>query len=141
MSEEPPPKGRARAQPDYISPDGAEIRLVLRPQVEGVRYHSLCEALVRPGQVTQAVRHRTVEESWFVLEGEAEVWRRLEGDPGSGTVTRLATGEALNIPPGFAFQVRALGNIPLRMLCSTAPPWPGPEEAISVAGGLGEATG
>ena len=33
-----PPKGHAGAGPDYISPDGAEIRLILRPEVEGVRH-------------------------------------------------------------------------------------------------------
>jgi mannose-6-phosphate isomerase-like protein (cupin superfamily) len=141
MSDLAPPKGHARTEPDYISPDGAEIRLILRPEVEGTRYHSVCEAVVHAGQVTRAVRHRAVEESWYVLEGEAEVWRRQDGDPGPGTITRLAAGEALNIPPGFAFQARALGSTPLRMLCSTAPPWPGPEEAIPVEGGLGEPTG
>jgi mannose-6-phosphate isomerase-like protein (cupin superfamily) len=112
---------------------------VLRPEVEGVRYHSVCEAVFKPGQVSRAVRHRGVEESWYVLDGEAEVWRQpARGGPAE--ITRLSRGEALNIPPGFGFQVRALGTVPLRMLCSTAPPWPGPDEAIPVEGGLGAAT-
>ena len=135
-----PPKGRASAAPDYVSPDGAEIRLVLRPEVEGVEYHSVCEATFRPGQVSRAVRHRRVEESWYVLEGEAEVWRR-PADGGPASIVRLGRGEALNIPPGFGFQVRALGAVRLRMLCSTAPPWPGPDEAVPVEGGLGAPAG
>jgi mannose-6-phosphate isomerase-like protein (cupin superfamily) len=135
-----PPKGRASDAADYISPDGAEIRLVLRPEVEGVAYHSVSEATFRPGQVSRAMRHRHVEESWYVLEGEAEVWRR-PADSSPASVVRLGPGEAMNIPPGFGFQVRALGAVPLRMLCSTAPPWPGPDEAVPVDGGLGAPAG
>ena len=137
-----PPKNRAAATPDYVSPDGAEIRLVLRPEVEGVQFHSVCEAVFRPGQVSRAVRHRAVEESWYVLEGEAEVWRLPPGTPSAhAVVQRLGVGEALNIPPGFSFQVRSAGRGRLRMLCSTAPPWPGPDEATPVEGGLGDPSG
>lgn len=135
-----PPKGRAPDAADYFSPDGAEIRLVLRPEVEGVAYHSVSEATFRPGQVSRAMRHQHVEESWYVLDGEAEVWRRpADGSPAS--TVRLGPGEALNIPPGFGFQVRVLGAVPLRLLCSTAPPWPGADEAIPVDGGLGSPAG
>lgn len=141
MRTEPPPKGHAAAQPDYISPDGAEIRLILRPEIEGVRYHSVCEAVFKPGQVSRPMRHRTVEESWYVIEGEGEVWRCPPGaQPSSVSTVRITEGDALVIPPGFGFQVRAGAAGPLRMVCSTAPPWPGPEEAIPVEGGLGPPT-
>jgi mannose-6-phosphate isomerase-like protein (cupin superfamily) len=134
-----PPKGRAAPTPDYISPDGAEIRLVLRPEAEGVANHSVCEAVFQPGQVSRAVRHRHVEESWYVLEGMADVWR-LPPDGSPAAVTRLAPGDAVNIPTGYAFQVRVVGHDRLRMLCSTAPPWPGPDEAIPSEGGFGAPT-
>jgi mannose-6-phosphate isomerase-like protein (cupin superfamily) len=136
-----PPKGRAAAAPDYISPDGAEIRLILRPDVEGVRYHSVSEAVMKPGQISRPMRHRRVEESWYVLEGEGEVWRCPPGvPPASVSTVHMGPGDALVIPPGFGFQVRAGVGGPLRMLCSTAPPWPGPEEAVPVEGGLGVPT-
>lgn len=142
MAQEVPPKGRAPAGPDYISPDGAEIRLVLRPEVEGVVHHSVCEATFKPGQVSRAVRHRAVEESWYVLEGEGDVWRCPPGaGPDRGGITHVVPGDALDIPPGFAFQVRAWTQGPLRLLCSTAPPWPGPDEAVPVEGTLGAPTG
>jgi mannose-6-phosphate isomerase-like protein (cupin superfamily) len=134
----PPPKGRAAPAPDYISPDGAEIRLILRPENEGVLYHSVCEAVFKPGQVSRPMRHRSVEESWYVLEGEGEVWRCPPGAAQESVATvRITQGDALVIPPGFGFQVRAGTAKPLRMLCSTAPPWPGPDEAIPIEGGLG----
>lgn len=134
-----PPKGRAADEPDYVSPDGAEIRLILRPEVEGTVHHSVCEAVFRPGQVSRAVRHRGVEESWYVMEGEADVWRKPPG--GEGAVTRIGPGDALDIPPGFGFQLRVTSRERLRMLCSTAPPWPGPDEAIPIEGGLGPPSG
>jgi mannose-6-phosphate isomerase-like protein (cupin superfamily) len=140
MADEVPPAGRARADPDYFSPDGAEIRLILRPEVEGVVYHSVCEATFQPGQISQAVRHRGVEESWYVLEGQGDVWRCPPGaDPARAAVTHIVPGDALDIPPGFGFQVRAWTQGRLRLLCSTAPPWPGPDEAIPIEGGLGSA--
>ena len=134
-----PPKGRAAVAADYISPDGAEIRLILRPEVEGTVNHSVCEAVFRPGQVSLAVRHRSVEESWYVLEGDADVWRRAPD--GNAVITRIGPGDALDIPPGFGFQLRVAGPHRLRMICSTAPPWPGPEEAIPIEGGLGPPAG
>ena len=139
MSSEVPPKGRAADAADYLSPDGAEIRLILRPEVEGTVNHSVCEAVFNPGQVSRAVRHRHVEESWYVLEGEADVWRKPPN--GEAAVTRIGPGDALDIPPGFAFQVRVASRERLRMICSTAPPWPGPDEAVPTEGGLGPPTG
>ncbi len=139
MSAAVPPKGRAAEAPDYTSPDGAEIRLVLRPEVEGTVNHSVCEAVFRAGQVSRAVRHRRVEESWYVLEGEADVWRRPPR--GEAAVTHIAPGDALDIPPGFGFQVRVTSRGQLRLLCATAPAWPGPDEAIPIRGGLGPPQG
>lgn len=141
MASEVPPRGRAAAAPDYTSPDGAEIRLVLRPEVEGVLYHSVCEAVFGPGQVSRAMRHRRVEESWYVLEGGGEVWRcPPDAGPGGAVTVRVGPGDALVIPPGFGFQVRADPAGRLRLLCSTAPPWPGPDEAVPLPGGLGPPT-
>ncbi len=58
--------------PDAIAPDGAEIRVLLdRPQ--GATRLSLAEALVRPGERTACVSHRTIELLCHV-SGEALRW-------------------------------------------------------------------
>jgi mannose-6-phosphate isomerase-like protein (cupin superfamily) len=50
-------------------------------------------------------------------------------------------GDALVIPAGWRFQFRAGPGAPLRFLCYTTPPWPGPDEALPAEpGGLGPAT-
>ena len=46
--------------PDTLAPDGAEIRVLLdRPQ--GASLLSLAEALVKPGERTACVSHKTIE--------------------------------------------------------------------------------
>ena len=54
-----------------------------------------------PGQVTTAVRHRTVEEVWFCIAGRGEVWRR-SGD--AEETVHMERGVALTIPLGTTFQ-------------------------------------
>ena len=111
---------------DLLAPDGSEIRL-LSELAGGSTVH----CTLPPGAVTQAVRHRTVEESWFFLSGEGEVWRRSHGHE---EVTQVRAGVALTIPLGTEFQFRTLGHEPLTFIITTMPPWPGPDEAVAVEG-------
>jgi mannose-6-phosphate isomerase-like protein (cupin superfamily) len=124
--------------PDAIAPDGSEIYLrVGAPQ--GATRASLCGVRLPAGAVSRPVRHRTVEEIWYVLEGDGDVWRCAAGAEADPVAMR--PGDALVIPTGWRFQFRAGPRGPLRFLCYTAPPWPGPEEAVPAEpGGLGPAT-
>src|SRR5438132_13659425 len=118
----------ARVAPDYDvrAPDGSEIRLL----VSG-RGGSMVHCIVRPGQVTRAVRHRTVDEVWFCVSGMGEVWR---SSASGEEIVELDNGVALSIPVGVAFQFRATGDEPLQVVITTMPPWPGPDEAEAVRG-------
>jgi mannose-6-phosphate isomerase-like protein (cupin superfamily) len=124
--------------PDAIAPDGSAIYLRAgAPQ--GATRASLCEVRLPAGAVSRPVRHRSVEEIWYVLAGEGTVWRC----PAAGEAEQVAVrpGDALVIPTGWRFQFRAGPGAPLRFLCYTAPPWPGPDEAVPAEpGGLGPAT-
>ena len=136
-----PPLGRRSISPDAIAPDGSEIRLLVTT-VNGATKSSLVEVVLNSGQVTRPVRHRTVEEVWYVLDGVGEVWRcPPDGRPAAVTAADLRPGDSLVIPTGWTFQFRAGSDGPLRFLCHTTPPWPGEHEAVPVEhGGLGEAT-
>jgi mannose-6-phosphate isomerase-like protein (cupin superfamily) len=124
--------------PDAIAPDGSEIYLRVGSP-EGATRASLCEVRLPAGAVSRPVRHRSVEEIWYVLEGEGAVWRCAPG--GEAGVVTVRSGDALVIPTGWRFQFRAGPGAPLRFLCYTAPPWPGPDEAVPAEpGGLGPAT-
>jgi mannose-6-phosphate isomerase-like protein (cupin superfamily) len=117
--------------PDAIAPDGSEITLRVGAP-DGATRASLCEVRLRAGAVSRPVRHRSVEEIWYVLEGAGDVWR------GGAGIVAVRPGDALVIPAGSSFQFRAGPGAPLRFLCYTAPPWPGPDEALPAEpGGLG----
>ena len=123
-------------RPDAIAPDGSEIYF----RVGDSRRASLVEVVLRPGGVSRPVRHRTVEEIWYFLGGEGEVWRRRRDEPAGETV-QVTAGDSVVIPTGCAFQFHCTGSELLRFLCFTTPPWPGDDEAVPVAaGGLGEPT-
>ncbi len=109
---------------DAIAPDGSEIRL-LGARPGGTFAH--CTLPV--GATSLAVRHRTVEEIWYVLSGSGEVWRARDGHE---EVTPVMAGTALTIPLGTHFQFRTMGDEPLRFVLTTMPPWPGEAEAVRV---------
>ena len=136
-----PPLGRSGLEPDATAPDGSEIRLLLDE-----RHHahkaSMVEVVLPAGQVSRPVRHRQVEEIWYVLEGRGQVWRCPPGaDPKSAPPLSVAPSDALSIPTGWSFQFSAARDAALRFLCVTIPPWPGEGEVVSVPeGGLGPPT-
>ena len=84
-----------------------------------------------PGQTSTAVRHRTVEEIWYVLSGQGEMWRQQDEQT---EVVQLQLGDCITIPTGTAFQYRTIGDEPLTAVGTTMPPWPGHEEAEEVTG-------
>ena len=91
---------------------------------------SMVHCTLPAGGVSLAVRHRTVDELWFVMGGQGEVWRKLEGEE---AVVAVGPGSALDIPLGARFQFRNTGDEPLVILIATMPPWPGADEAPKVA--------
>ena len=112
--------------PDAKSPAGADIRFIM-DGTTGNMIHST----VPPGQINRSTVHRSVSEFWYVLEGEGEIWRRDEREE---RVTSLAPGVSIDIPVGTAFQYRCVGEVPLKFICITMPPWPGDQEASHVDG-------
>jgi len=111
---------------DVLAPDGSEVRVLLACERGSMAHFTLS-----PGQVSRAVRHRQVEEIWYVLSGSGEIWR---GAGDEQTYASLAAGVCLTIPAGVTFQFRATGTDPLRIVGTTMPPWPGPDEAIPAEG-------
>ena len=115
--------------PDAIAPDGSEITFL----VGDARRASLVEVRLAAGGTTRPVRHRTVEEIWYVLAGAGRVWRRPPS--GAAVIDDVGSGRTLVIPTGWSFQFQAGPAADLRFLCYTSPPWPGDEEAERVPDG------
>jgi mannose-6-phosphate isomerase-like protein (cupin superfamily) len=122
--------------PDAVAPDGSDIYLRVRDATRA----SLVEAVLPPGMVSRAVRHRTVEEIWYFLAGAGQVWI-CSPDGKTERTQRVMPGSTVTICTGWAFQFSADAGTALRFLCFTSPPWPGEDEAVAVAdGGLGPPT-
>ncbi|MGK7907324.1 MAG: cupin domain-containing protein [Synechococcus sp.] len=112
--------------PDAIAPDGSNVRILT-----SLPRGSMAHFELLPGKTSVAVAHRTVEEIWYVLGGEGEMWRK-QGD--REEIVTLTAGISVTIPLGTAFQFRAGGNSPLTAVAITMPPWPGDAEAYTVTG-------
>jgi len=113
---------------DVLAPDTSEIRVLGQ-----VRGGSMVHCTLPAGQVSVAVRHRTVEEIWYVVGGAGELWRR-DGASGGEEIVDLRPGVSVSLPLGTEFQFRVVGDAPLEFLCVTLPPWPGPDEAVAIEG-------
>jgi len=108
--------------PDYLAPDGSEIRLLAKVNAGG-----LCHCSLPVGKVSAAVKHKTVEEIWYFLSGEGEMWQK---EVNNNKPFGIKKGDSLNIPVGNSFQFRNTGNEPLCILIATLPKWPGADEAV-----------
>jgi mannose-6-phosphate isomerase-like protein (cupin superfamily) len=114
------------ANVDAVAPDGTAVRLLL-----SLARGSMAHFELPAGAVSHGVRHRTVEEIWFVVGGRGRIWRSQNGVE---RIDALEPGTALTIPLGTAFQFRAEASSPLAFVAITMPPWPGMDEALPASG-------
>ena len=130
-----------RSDDAIIAPDGSAVRLLLT-QEHGATRCSVVEVAIPAGAVSRPVQHRTVEEVWYVVEGEGAVWRCPPDTPPSAVAPVSVTpGDTLTIPTGWSFQFKAGSSVGFRFICVTVPAWPGMDEAVEMAeGGLGSPT-
>src|SRR6185437_10196989 len=84
---------------DAVAPDGTAVRLLL-----SLAGGSMAHFELPGGAVSHCVKHRTVEEIWFVIGGRGSIWRSQNGVE---RIDALDVGTALTIPLGTAFQFRA----------------------------------
>jgi mannose-6-phosphate isomerase-like protein (cupin superfamily) len=117
---------RLPAERDAVAPDGSDVRILLGLRAGGMAHFELA-----PSRTSTAVAHRTVEEIWFFLSGQGEMWRKTEARE---EVVAVEAGVCLTIPLGTRFQFRSSGNEPLAAVGVTMPPWPGEDEAVVVEG-------
>lgn len=117
---------RLPAKRTVLAPDGSDVRVLLGLAAGGMAHFELAA-----GETSSAVTHRTVEEIWFVLAGQGEMWR---SQGGREEIVALAPGMCLTIPLGTHFQFRASAEQAVSAVAVTLPPWPGEGEAVLVAG-------
>jgi len=111
---------------DAVAPDGSDVRLLLGLHGGGMAHFEL-----GPGQISNAITHRTVEEIWYFLSGRGQMWRKQNG---KSEIVDVYPGICITIPVGTHFQFRSFGYEPLAAIGVTMPPWPGEDEAVPVEG-------
>lgn len=107
-----------------LAPDGSEIRVLVKSDKGSMVHCSL-----PPQGVSQAIKHRTVDELWYFIQGQGEFWRK------KGAIEQIDTvgpGVSIDIPVGTEFQFRNLGKDPLQAIITTMPPWSGPNDPVIV---------
>jgi mannose-6-phosphate isomerase-like protein (cupin superfamily) len=102
--------------PPFITKDGSEIRSILDRTNSGAANQSLAEATLLPGAATEAHRHPTTEEIYYILRGAGLM--RVEAEERA-----VGPGDGILIPPGSLHQIRNTGPEPLVFLCCCAPPY------------------
>jgi mannose-6-phosphate isomerase-like protein (cupin superfamily) len=114
------------ALPDVTAPDGSHVRILC-----ALERGSMAHFTLAPGMVSKAVRHRSVEEIWYIIAGTGQMWRtNADGE----SIVDLHPGLSLTIPAGASFQFRSDGPPDLEAVAITMPPWPGMDEAQFVDG-------
>lgn len=114
------------AEPDAIAPDGSEVR-ILASTARG----SMAQFTLPAGKTSIAVAHQTVEEVWFFVSGQGQLWRKNDK---AEAIVEITPGLSISIPIGTHFQFRNNGNASLIAVATTMPPWPGENEAYAVKG-------
>ena len=115
-----------QAGPDAIAPDGSDVRILLQ-----LGRGSMAHFELGAGRVSRAVAHHSVDEIWYILYGQGQMWRRQAQQQ---ETVPLRSGTCVSIPAGTHFQFRADSSGPLAAVGVTMPPWPGADEAYEVPG-------
>ncbi len=111
---------RVPSKMDDRAPDGSEIRLLV-----STKRASFCHCTLPPQSTSLTGVHHTIEEVWYCLHGQGQVWRKGQDHEAEVDVF---PGVCLTIPPQTQFQFRSTSWEPLCFIISTMPPWPGPQE-------------
>ncbi|GCE30085.1 hypothetical protein KDA_55690 [Dictyobacter alpinus] len=105
---------------DVYAPDRTEIRLLAR-----MNGGSMVHCTLPPGQVSRAGMHHTVEEIWYALQGEGDVWLYNQHEEHE---EHIVPTTCFTLPVKTHFQVRNTGLVPLCFVITTMPSWPGEQE-------------
>jgi mannose-6-phosphate isomerase-like protein (cupin superfamily) len=111
---------RVAEQMDVQAPDMTEIRFLAN-----MHRGSMVHCTLQPGQTSRAGIHQTIEEMWYALQGQGDVWLKRDNEQREEAIT---SGNWFTIPVGTQFQVRNTGSDPLCFIIVTMPPWPGEQE-------------
>ncbi len=109
-------RNRYEDLPAFVTKDGSLVRELMHPQSHLNEAQSLAEAIVGIGMSTALHRHLSSEELYHVASGSGEM---MLGDE----VFEVSAGDTICILPGIPHSIRNTGEVELRILCASSPPY------------------
>lgn len=100
----------------FITKDGSEIRELMHPREHGNSNQSFAEATVPVDSETQKHKHVRTEEIYHITQG-AGLMSLGEQQ------FEVREGDTICIEPGVEHNIRNVGEVPLKILCSCSPPY------------------
>ena len=100
----------------FITKDGSEIRELMHPEVHGNAHQSFAEATVPVSSATQKHKHIQTEEIYHITQG---IGLMTLGEQ----QFEVVEGDTICIKPGTAHNIKNIGQLPLKILCSCTPPY------------------
>lgn len=100
----------------FTTKDGSEIRELAGIPTGNAANQSLAEATLPPGGETVEHYHRKGEEVYFFTSGSGRM--RLGNEESD-----VMVGDTVVIPPGTRHKLWNTGAQPLKLLCSSSPPY------------------
>lgn len=82
-----------------------------------------------PGKISKAVKHKTVTELWYFIQGVGEVWKKSGNKE---EIIKVSASISLSIESEDCFQFRNTSEVVLKFIITTIPKWPGADEVILV---------
>jgi mannose-6-phosphate isomerase-like protein (cupin superfamily) len=96
------------------TPHGSEIRPLIDRTTSAITQCSLAEEILLPGQEVTPHRHRTIEEIYYVVEGQGLM---TVGDE----QREVSAGDAIFIPPNHRHTLKNTGTEPVKLLLVCGP--------------------
>ncbi len=107
----------------YVTKDGSRVWELFHPGSSTIKGFSVAEALVEPGQGTEAHVHHASQEVYYILEGSGVM--RL----GEETLI-VEEGDTVLIEAGVPHKIKNAGDSALKLLCVCCPPYSHDDTAL-----------
>lgn len=100
----------------FITKDKSEIKEIFHPNNSSIKSMSFAEATVYPGDSSEFHIHKKADEVYFILAGKGFI--EIKRDK-----AKMKEGDCVFIPAGTKHRIKNIGKKPLKILCSSAPPY------------------
>ena len=108
-------RNRDKIRP-FITKDGSEIIEIFHPNNSSIKSMSFAEATVYTKESSKYHIHTKADEIYFIFDGRGTMEI-------GGKKATVGKGDCIFIPAKTKHRIKNIGKVPLRILCSSSPPY------------------